>query len=49
MWSSRGGRLDYNIVLPRRMVNSVLAEEMKEIHAFQMKTMTPEQWEKQKS
>lgn len=31
-----------------RMVNGALAEEMKQIHAFSMKTLTPEQWEKQK-
>ncbi|XP_037538169.1 bolA-like protein 2 [Nematolebias whitei] len=31
-----------------RMVNACLAEEMKEIHAFEQKTLTPEQWEKQK-
>nr|XP_037282097.1 bolA-like protein 2 [Rhipicephalus microplus] len=28
-----------------RMVNSVLAVELKDIHAFSMKTMTPTQWE----
>ncbi|KAM7365955.1 hypothetical protein PAMP_015431 [Pampus punctatissimus] len=32
-----------------RMVNTCLAEELKEIHAFEQKTLTPEQWEKQKS
>ncbi|TKS92557.1 BolA-like protein 2 [Collichthys lucidus] len=32
-----------------RMVNTCLAEELKEIHAFEQKTVTPEQWEKQKS
>ncbi|XP_045174006.1 bolA-like protein 2 [Mercenaria mercenaria] len=32
-----------------RLVNAALEAEMKEIHAFQMKTLTPEQWEKQKS
>lgn len=32
-----------------RLVNSTLEEEMKIIHAFQMKTLTPEQWEKQNS
>ncbi|XP_023230766.1 bolA-like protein 2 [Centruroides vittatus] len=31
-----------------RMVNEVLKEEMKVIHAFTQKTLTPEQWEKQK-
>ncbi|KAM4537262.1 bolA-like protein 2 [Leuresthes tenuis] len=32
-----------------RMVNTCLVEELKEIHAFEQKTLTPEQWEKQKS
>ncbi|XP_064613433.1 bolA-like protein 2 [Liolophura sinensis] len=32
-----------------RMVNTALQEELKTIHAFQMKTLTPEQWEKQNS
>ncbi|KAL0970494.1 hypothetical protein UPYG_G00242810 [Umbra pygmaea] len=32
-----------------RMVNTCLAEELKEIHAFEQKTLTPEQWEKQKA
>ncbi|CAN9506695.1 unnamed protein product [Ophioblennius macclurei] len=32
-----------------RMVNACLVEELKEIHAFEQKTLTPEQWEKQKS
>ena len=27
-----------------RLVNSVLEEEMKTIHAFTQKTLTPEQW-----
>ncbi|XP_077445034.1 bolA-like protein 2 [Stigmatopora argus] len=29
-----------------RMVNTCLAEELKEIHALEQKTLTPEQWEK---
>ncbi|XP_015518257.1 bolA-like protein 2 [Neodiprion pinetum] len=29
-----------------RLVNSVLEEELKEIHAFSQKTLTPEEWEK---
>ena len=29
------------------MVNTVLAEPLKSIHAFSMKTLTPEQWAKQ--
>ncbi|XP_040039050.1 bolA-like protein 2 [Gasterosteus aculeatus] len=32
-----------------RMVNTCLVEELKEIHAFEQKTLTPEQWDKQKS
>lgn len=32
-----------------RLVNKVLEEELKIIHAFQMKTLTPEQWEKTKA
>ncbi|XP_014010886.1 uncharacterized protein isoform X1 [Salmo salar] len=32
-----------------RIVNTCLAEELKEIHAFEQKTLTPEQWEKQKA
>ncbi|KAL4006331.1 nuclear receptor co-repressor 2 [Sarotherodon galilaeus] len=32
-----------------RMVNACLAEELKEIHAFEQKTLTPEQWKKQNS
>ncbi|XP_043942868.1 bolA-like protein 2 [Protopterus annectens] len=31
-----------------RLVNNCLAEELKEIHAFEQKTLTPEQWEKEK-
>ncbi|KAK6192228.1 hypothetical protein SNE40_003734 [Patella caerulea] len=30
-----------------RLVNSTIAEEMKTVHAFQMKTLTPQQWEAQ--
>ncbi|XP_030064873.1 bolA-like protein 2 [Microcaecilia unicolor] len=30
-----------------RLVNSCLAEELKEIHAFEQKTLTPEQWAKE--
>lgn len=29
-----------------RLVNDTLATELKTIHAFSMKTLTPEQWEK---
>ncbi|XP_072033846.1 bolA-like protein 2 [Amphiura filiformis] len=29
----------------QRMVHACLEEELKSIHAFSMKTMTPEQWE----
>ncbi|XP_069840605.1 bolA-like protein 2 [Dendropsophus ebraccatus] len=31
-----------------RLVNSVLAEELKIIHAFEQKTLTPAQWEQEK-
>jgi stress-induced morphogen len=31
------------------MVNAVIDEEMKTIHALTQKTLTPEQWEKQKN
>lgn len=37
------------VLCVNRMVNTCLAEELKEIHAFEQKTITPEQWEKQKS
>ena len=29
-----------------RLVNQSLSEEMKSIHAFSMRTLTPNQWEK---
>ncbi|XP_018588729.1 bolA-like protein 2 [Scleropages formosus] len=32
-----------------RMVNNCLAAELKDIHAFEQKTLTPEQWEKHKA
>ncbi len=32
-----------------RLVNSVLEEELKTIHAFSQKTLTPEQWAVQKA
>ncbi|XP_041348858.1 protein BOLA2-like [Gigantopelta aegis] len=32
-----------------RLVNSTLEEEMKSIHAFQMKTLTPQQWQQQQT
>jgi len=32
-----------------RMVNDAIKDEMKDIHAFSMKTWTPEQWEKKKN
>ncbi|XP_041635544.1 bolA-like protein 2 [Cheilinus undulatus] len=32
-----------------RMVNTCLAKELETIHAFEQKTLTPEQWEKQKA
>lgn len=33
-----------SILQRQRLVNGVLAEEMKHIHAFTMKTLSPEQW-----
>ena len=49
-----GGKFDAVIVSKKfegkallarhRMVNEILKEELKEIHAFTQKTMTPEQW-----
>ena len=33
----------------QRMVNAVIAEEMETIHAFTMKTWTPQQYEKKKA
>lgn len=32
------------VLMFTRLVNSVLAEELKTIHAFSQKTLTPEQW-----
>uniref|UniRef100_A0A452GUY0 BolA family member 2 n=1 Tax=Gopherus agassizii TaxID=38772 RepID=A0A452GUY0_9SAUR len=31
-----------------RLVNELLAEELKRIHAFEQRTLTPEQWEKER-
>lgn len=48
-------KFDGKPVLQRqRLVNKILVEELKHIHAFTMRTLTPEQWkgtlsEKQKS
>lgn len=33
----------------QRLVNQTLAEEMKQIHAFTMKTFTPSQWKENMS
>lgn len=33
----------------QRMVNELLSEEMKTIHAFTQKTYTPEAWEKKRN
>ncbi|KAJ7314045.1 hypothetical protein JRQ81_005952 [Phrynocephalus forsythii] len=30
-----------------RLVNEILSEEMKHIHAFEQRTLTPEQWAKE--
>uniref|UniRef100_A0A8D0GT94 BolA-like protein 2 n=1 Tax=Sphenodon punctatus TaxID=8508 RepID=A0A8D0GT94_SPHPU len=32
-----------------RLVNEILAEELTQIHAFEQRTLTPEQWEKEKA
>ena len=32
----------------QRQVNEILKDLLQDIHAFEMKTWTPEQWEKQK-
>ncbi|XP_044012796.1 bolA-like protein 2 [Aphidius gifuensis] len=37
------------LVLRHRLVHEILKEELKEIHAFSQKTLTPEQWEKSQS
>jgi len=49
-----GGKFEALIVSPKfeglgllarhRLVNSVLGEELKTIHAFSQKTLTPQQW-----
>lgn len=39
----------YYMLCLNRMVNTCLAKELEEIHAFEQKTLTPEQWEKQQS
>ena len=51
-----GGKFDVIVVSPKfegkpllarqRMVNAILEEEMKTIHALTQKTLTPEQWAK---
>ncbi|WAR02874.1 BOLA2-like protein [Mya arenaria] len=37
------------LIQRHRLVHSTLEEELKDIHAFSMKTLTPEQWQKQNS
>lgn len=37
------------ILQRQRLVNQILAEEMKEIHAFTMRTLTPDQWKDSKN
>lgn len=32
-----------------RLVNAILEDELKTIHAFSQKTLTPDQWQKQRS
>ncbi|CAI9744373.1 Hypothetical predicted protein [Octopus vulgaris] len=38
-----------SLLSQHRLVNSILKEELKIIHAFQMKTMTPEQWDQKQN
>ena len=40
---------DLKLLQRHRLVNQTLADELKEIHAFQMKTVTTEEYEKLKS
>ena len=40
--------IDVPLLERQRNVNEVIKEEMATIHAFTMKTWTPEQWEKKK-
>ncbi|XP_022707951.1 uncharacterized bolA-like protein C8C9.11 [Varroa jacobsoni] len=35
-----------NLLAQQRLVNSVLADELQQIHAFTQKTFTPEAWQK---
>nr|XP_018909957.1 PREDICTED: protein BOLA2-like isoform X2 [Bemisia tabaci] len=32
----------------QRLVYTIIADEMKQIHAFSQRTLTPEEWEKEK-
>lgn len=42
-------KFDGKALLQRqRLVNEILVEEMKYIHAFTMRTLTPDQWKGQK-
>ncbi|KAG5676419.1 hypothetical protein PVAND_006257 [Polypedilum vanderplanki] len=38
-----------SLLARHRLVNTALAEELKEIHAFSQKTFTPEQWQEQQN
>ncbi|OQR70878.1 putative bolA protein C8C9.11-like [Tropilaelaps mercedesae] len=38
-----------NLLTQQRLVNSVLADELEQIHAFSQKTFTPEAWDKANS
>ena len=35
------------LIKRHRLVNELIADEMKVIHAFTMRTLTPEQWKKE--
>lgn len=37
------------ILKRQRMVNAILSEEMKHIHAFTMQTLTPDQWKEKQA
>ena len=44
------GQFEGKALLARhRLVNTVLEEELKTIHAFSQKTFTPEQWAKKQA
>ena len=40
---------DIKLLDRQRKVNEILEKEISELHAFELKTWTPEQWEKKKA